>query len=306
MARSATWCVTGASGQLGGVLVRQLAEAGEDVVALSGRRAVQIAGVRTRPIDITHHQVMRDVLEQTRPSVVVHLAAISSVGEAVADPERAQQVNVDATGALVELAGRVGARFIYSSTDLVFDGESPPYDESSRPHPVSCYGRSKLQAEPPVLDYARGVVVRPSLMFGLPAVSRKTTFCEQLIALRDGLTLRLFEDEFRTPLWLEDAARAIRAIGRSDFVGLMHLAGPERTSRLAMGLAMAEALALPTDAIQAVASSSVSFPEPRPADVSLDGSLFRRTSPDVPRARTVKEAVAGISPDELAGLAPGR
>jgi len=149
-------------------------------------------------------------------------------------------------------------------------------------------------------------VVRPSLMFGLPVVPRQTTFCQQLIALRDGLTLQLFEDEFRTPLWLEDAARAIRAMGRSDFVGLMHLAGPERTSRLDMGLAMAEGLGLPTDAIQAVASSSMSFPEPRPADVSLDGSLFRRAFPDVCPPRTVREAVAGVAPDELAGLAPGQ
>ncbi len=305
MARSVTWCVTGASGQLGGVLVRQLVEAGEEVVALSGRRTVQIAGVRTSPIDITDHQAVRRILEQTRPSVVVHLAAVSSVGEALSDPKRARQVNVDATDALVALAGRVGARLICASTDLVFDGQAPPYDESSCPDPVNCYGRSKFQAEPAVLNYGRGVVVRPSLMFGLPVVPRQTTFCQQLVALRDGRTLRLFEDEFRTPLWFEDAARAIRAIGRSDFVGLMHLAGPERTSRLDMGVAMAVALGLPTDAIQAVTSSSMSFPEPRPADVSLDGSLFERTFPDVCSARTVREAVAGIRPDELAGLAPG-
>jgi dTDP-4-dehydrorhamnose reductase len=294
--------VTGASGQLGSVLVRQLASTGDRVVALSGSRAARIGDVVTRPVDLTDHDAIQDLLEQTRPTVIAHLAAVSSVAEALEDPQRTQRVNVDATVSLVEQARRIGARFIYASSDLVFDGTAPPYDESSRPAPLSCYGRSKLQAEPAVLDHADGVVVRPSLMFGLGAVHRPTTFARQLAALRDGLALRLFQDEFRTALWLEDAAQVIASIGRSDFVGLVHLAGPVRISRFEMGLAMAEALGLRTDAIQAVSASSMSFPEPRPADVSLDGGLLRRTFPDLPPPLTVRRATARISPAELARL----
>ncbi len=275
---------------------------GDRVVALSGSRAVRIGDVVIQPVDLADRDAIQLLLEQARPTVIVHLAAVSSVAEALKDPQRTQWVNVDATVWLVEQARRIGARFLYASSDLVFDGTAPPYDESSRPAPLSCYGRSKLQAEPVVLDHADGVVVRPSLMFGLGAVRRPTTFARQLVALRDGLALRLFQDEFRTALWLDDAAGAIAAIGRSDFVGLAHLAGPERISRLEMGLAMAEALGVRTDAIEAVSASSMSFPEPRPADVSLDGGLLRRTFPDLPPPLTVRQAVARISPDELARL----
>ncbi len=304
MARPIRWCVTGASGQLGSVLVRQLCVAGEDVVALSRRRSVRIAGVQTLGLDITDADATWRVLAEARPTVVVHLAAVTSVGEAVADPSRAERVNVVATRTLVEQARRAQARFVYTSTDLVFDGTDPPYAESAQPNPLSVYGRTKLEAESAVLDDAQGVVARPSLMFGLPAIARPTTFARQLASLRDGATLRLFEDEFRTPLWLEDAARAIRAIGQSDFAGVVHLAGPERISRLAMGVAMARALGLPVDGIEAVSASSISFPEPRPADVSLDGGLLYRTFSDLPPARTVGEAVSETSPEAIAALPP--
>ena len=106
-----TWCITGASGQLGSVLVRQLAAAGEAVVALSHSRSDPICGVRARPVDVTDFSATGRILEQVRPSIIVHLAAVTGVGQAVQDPQRAQQVNVDATAALVE---QEGARFAYT------------------------------------------------------------------------------------------------------------------------------------------------------------------------------------------------
>jgi dTDP-4-dehydrorhamnose reductase len=306
LAGSATWCVTGASGQLGSVMVRELASAGQDVLALSGTREVEIAGVPARPVDITNVDAMRQVLDQARPTVIVHLAAVANAAVAFKDPGLAQRVNVDAVVDLVELADRFGARLIHASTDLVFDGAEPPYAESAHPNPLSHYGKTKVASERPVLEYARGVVVRPSLMVGLPAVAQPTTFGAQLVALRDGAERRLFEDEVRTALWLDDAARAIAAVGRSDFVGLVHLAGPERVTRLEMGVAMARALGLSTDGIRAVSASSIPFPEPRPPDVSLDGALLRRTFPDLPDFLTVGEATALITPDQLAALGAPR
>ena len=297
-----TWCITGATGQLGSVLVRRLVAEGQDVIALSGSRSDVIAGLRTHTVDVTDPSATWAILDRVRPAVVVHLAAVTSVADAFDDPARAHRVNVEATAELVQQADRLDARFIYTSTDLVFDGTSPPYAESARPNPLSAYGRSKLQAEAGVLDYARGVVVRPALMFGLPAVRRVTTFAKQLASLRDGVPLNLFDDEYRTPLWLEDAARSIAAVSRSDFAGLLHLGGPERVSRLAMGVAMAEALGLRTDAIRATSSSAMTFPEPRPPDVSLDSSLAGRTFSDLPEPLTVGRATALIAPEALAGL----
>ncbi len=302
MSARTTWCITGASGLLGGVLVRQLVEAGESVVALSGRRTVRIGPAETLPIDITKQDAISEVLRAKSPSILVHLAAVTRVGEAVTSPNRARRVNVEATRRLVELSADLGARCVYASTDLVFDGTSAPYDESAVPNPLSVYGRTKLEGEAPVLEYERGAVARLALMFGLPAVPQPSTFAAQLRALRDGTELTLFEDEFRTPLWLEDAARALRAVAASDFAGRVHVGGPERISRLAMGWAMAEALGLPTHGVRPVSAGSMAFSEPRPPDVSLDSRLLLHEFSDLTPFQTVLEATGGLSSEQIARL----
>lgn len=298
------WLITGASGQLGSVVVRQLVADGEDVIALSHRAAATVAGVTTTPLDITDAGTVTEIVQRTSPSFILHLAAMSSVGEAYEHPERAKRVNVDGTRAVALAAAEVDAHLIYTSTDMVFDGTEAPYDESATPRPLSQYGRSKLEGESPVLDYARGLVVRPSLMFGLSAIARPSTFAQQLAALRDGRPLKLFEDEYRTPVWLEDVARVLCLLAWRDIVGLLHLPGPEQLSRLDMGLAMAEARGWSARSIVPTRVSELDLPEPRPADLSLEGSRLEALCPEALPMSTVGQVVANLSVEQIEAL-PG-
>src|SRR5262249_22294263 len=148
-----------------------------------------------------------------------------------ANPDVAKRVNTHATTALGRTGAQVGARLVFSSTDMVFAGDDAPYREADEPRPRSHYGRTKLAAEQALRGLPGCLVVRIPLMFGLPCTSRKTTFADQLAALREGRPLRLFTDEFRTPIHVEDAARALLALARSALTGVIHVAGPERLSR---------------------------------------------------------------------------
>ena len=79
---------------------------------------------------------------------------------------------------------------------------------------------------------------------------------------------------------LKTAASALLAIGRSTVTGLLHLGGPERMSRLEMGLRLADTLGLSSHSI--LSTQRPTTGEPRPRDVSLDSSLWRRLFPDSP------------------------
>jgi len=188
---------------------------------------------------------------------------------------RAQYVNAQATAILAELAEQAGARFLLVSTDLVFDGEKGWYREEDTPSPLSVYGRTKAAAETPVLSIPRSVVVRMSLLFGPSLIGRPYFFDDQVAALREGRPLPLFSDEWRTPLSLATAARALLAIGRSDVRGLLHLGGPERMSRLEMGQRLAVYLGVDASTMVAALRSSMPAGEPRPRDTSLDCSRWR-------------------------------
>ncbi len=307
MSHGTRWLITGASGQLGSVVVRQLVADGQDVVALSHREPARVAGVTTTPIDVADAAAVREIVKKTAPSVVLHLAAMAKVGEAYEQADCAQRVNVEGTRAVTEAAHAAGARVVFTSTDMVFDGAAAPYDEFAAPRPLSQYGRTKLAAEPIVLGYARGLVVRPALMFGLPALPMPTTFGRQLAALRDGEPLRLFEDEFRTPVWLEDVARILRLLAEREAVGLVHLPGPQRLSRLDMGLAMAEARGYATESIVATRAAELDLPEPRPRDLSLDATRLVSLCPEARSRSTVRDVVNALTEHELATLpGPGK
>src|SRR5262249_19499919 len=143
---------------------------------------------------------------QARPDIVIHTAALTKVDECHHDPERARQVNTLGTATLAELAADAGARLVYASTDLVFDGAKGDYSEADEAKPLSIYGQTKLEAEHAVLAFTRHLVVRVSWLFGPSLNSGRNFFVQLLEDLPARRPTRLFQDEWRTPLRLATSA----------------------------------------------------------------------------------------------------
>lgn len=267
--------VTGAGGALGSVLMRVLTEEHKQVYGLISPHGPAPDVGKTLRVDLTDPRTYQDRVFALAPRTIIHLAAISKPALALEDPELARAVNVEATAALVALSHDIGARFIYASTDMVFDGEQAPYREVDATEPGTYYGRTKLEGECHVLAYPRTLVARLPLLYGLPEVSREPTFFETMLkALRSGTPVRLFEDEHRTPLWLDDAARACSRLADSDVTGVLHVAGPESLSRLEMGRLVAAAISCSTEPIVATRRADHPSVEPRPRDLSLDCTRY--------------------------------
>jgi dTDP-4-dehydrorhamnose reductase len=272
--------VTGATGQLGAYLVRELVERGSEVVAWGGSQTALVAGVPARPVDITDEPGLADAFAEAGPAVVIHAAAMSAVADCARHPARAQTVNAHGTAILALLCNATGARLVYVSTDLVFDGEAAPYAERDEPSPLTVYGRTKAAGESAVLASPGHAVVRVSLLFGPSRNGKANFFDGQVAALRTGRPVRLFHDEWRTPLGLATAARALVGIATSDVSGLLHLGGSERMSRLEMGRRLAAHLGVEPGGIEATGRLAPEG-EPRPRDTSLDSSRWRSLFPHV-------------------------
>jgi len=135
------------------------------------------------------------------------VAALSRAAACQANPALAEVLNVSVTRHLCELAK--GIPFVFFSTDLVFDGRKGKYSEADSPNPLSVYAQSKLRAEEIVLRNPLHTVVRTSLTAGVSPTGDKS-FTEQMRdAWRRGETLKLFTDEFRSPIAAAITARAI-------------------------------------------------------------------------------------------------
>lgn len=273
------WLITGATGQLGGHLVRLLLQdpVQKSVVGLSLHGGPLPAGALSRTLDLRDcAQIAALVERDCRPTHIVHTAAMTAVGDCHARPEDAERVNVDATRALAEAARRGGVRLVHVSSDMVFGGDAAPYRESDPPRPLSHYGRTKAAAEREALACSGALVVRVPLLYGYACNGRINTFSQQMEALRERRPLRLFTDEHRTPVHVADAARALIACGRSELEGVLHVSGPERLSRFQMVERFAALEGIRDPSLAPISRLSIESAEPRPADLSLDGSRFAR------------------------------
>ena len=275
--------VTGASGQLGSYLLRELRERSLSVVAWGLRPNTELYGYRCQSVDLRDVDAVVAAFRAANPDVVIHAAAMSGVTDCFRDPTQARRTNTTATRLLAELTDRHPARMVYVSTDLVFNGKKSWSCETDCPVPLSVYGQTKATAERAVLDHHHHLVTRISLLFG-PSINGRPSFFDQTIqALKHHTPCKLFQDEWRTPLSLRVAANGLLAAAASDVTGILHLAGPERMSRLDMGQRLARFLHEDESVLEPSCRDDNPSVEPRPQDTSLKCDRWNELFPHVAR-----------------------
>jgi dTDP-4-dehydrorhamnose reductase len=289
--------VTGASGRLGSTVLARLAQSPHEVLAWSGSRTGTQRGIELQPVDLVEERAVANALERADPAVVIHAAAMSSVDAVYRDPARGWAVNVLATERLAAWAGRRGRRFVFTSTDLVFDGSRAWYREEDRALPVIEYGRSKHAAEQRVLATRGGLVARLSLLYGPSCNGQEGFFERALDGLRAGNPQSFFSDEFRTPLSYTSAAEILVCLALSDIEGVIHVAGLDRLSRFELMGRAALALGIDPSLVRSNVRAQTPSDEPRPADVSLSTERLQQLLPHVERP-SVETALAALMRSE--------
>jgi dTDP-4-dehydrorhamnose reductase len=216
--------ITGAAGLIGNYLVQ---------TAPQFAPGWRVRGLTRADLDLADFDAVHRTFHSDAPQLVIHCAALSKSPECQKNPGLARKLNVEVTAVLAELAADVP--FIFFSTDLVFDGRAGNYDESAAVNPLSVYAETKAAAEKIVLANPRHTVIRTSLNGGTSPTGDRG-FNEQLRqAFTSGQTVKLFTDEFRSPIPAIVTARAVWELAAQNKPGLYHIAGSERLSRWELG-----------------------------------------------------------------------
>jgi len=220
--------ITGAGGLIGSYLVRSAPRFAPDAT---------VAALTRDLLDLTDTSAVRTAFRLQAPQLVIHCAALSRSQECEANPALARKLNVEVTALLASLAADIPLVFL--STDLVFDGRAGNYGETALVNPLGVYAETKAVAERFILANPKHTVIRTSLNGGTSPTSDRG-FNEQMRrAWQAGQTLRLFTDEFRSPIPAEVTARAIWELAGQNRPGLYHVAGSERLSRWQIGQLLA-------------------------------------------------------------------
>jgi dTDP-4-dehydrorhamnose reductase len=268
--------VTGGGGLLGGRLAGLLHHRGFEVAA-AHRSSLPPPGPRPVLVELTDEAALARLLDALRPDAVVHAAVLGRADECEARPEAAERVNARLPGTVARLCRERACRLVALSTDLVFGGDRAAVSEQDSPRPLSVYGRTKLAGEEAVLrELPSAAIARVALVLGRGHGSRLTSTESVWRALREGRPLRLFTDEYRTPVDPESVADAVSRLLVRGGGGRFHLGGPERLSRHELGLRVARAFGLPESAVTPGRQADHAGPDARAADVSLASTRARR------------------------------
>lgn len=264
--------VTGASGFLGWNLCQQ-AQNKWQVFGTYYNHALEIPGVKLSKINLRDLSALQELFQIIQPRAVIHTAAASKPNFCQIHPEETYGINVTASLNIARLCAEYAIPCVFTSTDLVFDGQNPPYGESDPVSPICYYGEQKVEAEAKMLAiYPSTTVCRMPLMFGI-APPTAMSFLQSFVQnLRAGKELSLFIDEFRTPVSAVTAAKGLLLALEKEIAGLLHLGGKEKISRYEFGCLLTEIMQFPQTFLKTTRQQDIAMAAPRSPDTSLDSS----------------------------------
>lgn len=203
--------VTGYTGQLG-----------FDLVSEGLQQGMNILGISSKDVDITNEKELISYIKNINPSVIIHCAAYTAVDNAEVEKEKCWNVNVNGTNYLSKIASDINSKFLYISTDYVFNGESNTvYSESSVADPISYYGKTKLEGEKIVQSLLKKFfILRVSWVFGINGKN----FINTMINLsKTKSEINVVGDQYGSPTYTKDLARLILDMIKTEKYGIYNV-----------------------------------------------------------------------------------
>ena len=256
--------ITGAFGQLGTSLCEVLSN--KSILA-TGRVMTLTEKYRCMELDITNQEAVEELIRNYKPDIIIHLAAMTDVDGCEKDPETAFEINVGATENLLK---NFNGKFIYVSTDYVFDGEEGPYYEDDKVNPVSVYGKTKLYGENLVqesdIDW---IILRSNIIFSYNDRT-KASFVNWVVdSLKKKQMITVVDDQWNNPTWTNDLANVISMLIEKNIGGIYHYGGGDFLNRYEFAKMIASAFSLDRELIKPITTPELNWLAQRPLKSGL-------------------------------------
>lgn len=207
--------VTGCNGQLGRAIRKEYEK--EDVQFIN---TDVVEGENVVALDITDIDAVLAIVRKEQPNVIINCAAHTNVDACEQQWDLAYKINAIGPRNLSIAANEVGAKMIHVSTDYVFEGNgTKPYREFDAPNPVSAYGKTKLDGEKFVQQFAnRFFIFRTAWLYG-----DGKNFVKTMLRLSESHDeVNVVCDQLGSPTSAVELARAIHYFEPTDNYGIFH------------------------------------------------------------------------------------
>lgn len=253
--------VTGAAGQLGRSLQLDNAQ-----LLLTSRTLKNLSNLEEQ-LDITDPVNVKKIIHYFKPDIVLHLAAMTHVDRCETEPDEAYKINVQGTENLLNC---FKGKFIFLSTDYVFNGHNGPYHELAATEPINIYGKTKLAAEELVRETCTDwVILRTNVLWNIGG-QYHASFADWVVReLSHSRKVRIVNDQWNNPAYTKEVSKVINQIIKIDAAGLFHYGSSKVISRYDFALKIAEIYKLDQQLIEPVSTAELHQPAKRPLKSGL-------------------------------------
>jgi dTDP-4-dehydrorhamnose reductase len=276
--------VTGASGLLGSEFVAKYSELG-NVTGWFNTSTLSIPGVSTEQVDLRSLSEDSPAIERANPNLIIHCGAITNVDWCESNSEETFDVNSVAAERMAQIARKIGARFVFISTDSVFDGESGNYRESDPTGPINVYASSKVEAETLVSAVDDQVLIVRCNFFGNSPSGTRSLMEWVLNRAKSGEKVPGFTDSVFSPLAVPDLVSTVMELVDKNHSGLIHVGSNDAVSKFEFAQATLEAFGLDPDLAIESSMEDIDFAAKRPKNTNLNvdvlESILERPVPSV-------------------------
>ncbi len=224
-------------------------------------------------IDLLNEKELKILFQEFLPEIVIHAAAITNpVPKENQSAKDYFDINVTATKNIAALCESFHSKLIYISTDLVYAGYRGSFlKEDAKLIPASLYAETKLVGESKVKEFTDNyLILRTALLYGFGLNHSRCHFHFIYDELKNNRPVKLFTDQFRTPISLIDTSRIISALAEMDLKGeIINLGGIERVSRYELGEMLCSIAGFDKNFLQKITMDEIPN-YPKVEDVSLN------------------------------------
>ncbi len=264
--------ITGVGGFLGNHLTSFFKKQGAEIIGTNRSELTGENKIHIIELDLLENFDPKKIFQNLKPETFIHCAAITNVDECEKNPELTYKINSFAAQKLAEFCFENEIKFVFISTDQLWNGKKKFITENETTSPINVYGKSKAMAEALILKVNSNALIIRTNFFGFGKLRGKSILDWIVNNLNNGDSISGFEDVFFTPISIVYFSDFLNRLLLKDASGIYHLGGSERISKYDFAKKVADFYDLNTNLITPISIDKIEMKADRPKDMSLSSA----------------------------------
>lgn len=267
--------IVGSNGMLGKDLVDISIKNNQfEVFGINRKMDNKLDDIHSIICDITNEDELNKILKYINPNIIINCAANVKVDDCEKDKEKTYDLHVKATNILASFKSDT-TKFVYISTDSVFNGTDGNYDETDKTNPLNYYALTKLEGEKEALYYNKNTLVLRTNIYGFHKEVSNSLAEWAISSLDNNKSIGGFKDVLFNPVYTKQLARVTLDLINRNYSGILNVASNEYISKYDFLIGLANKFKLNCNLINPIYVDEMSFNASRPKNTTLNTTKLK-------------------------------